>query len=207
VNSSAGDPFGATPANANPSTLAAGNFTFNLRFAGQYFDKESGLHYNHHRDYDPTLGRYVQSDLIGLAGGLNTYLYVGADPNRFVDPKGLITSPEEAGPPPPEGPDGSPSGSGCGDSKTDGYVPDNIGNIDFSKACKKHDECYGRCGSSKQECDDNFYKDMIAQCGGGFLGAVCTRVASFYKKSVEILGDSAYKTAQKTACANCEPKK
>jgi RHS repeat-associated protein len=77
VNSSAGDPFGATPANANPSALAAGNFTFNLRFAGQYFDKERGLHYNHHRDYDPTLGRYVQSDPIGLAGGLNTYLYVG----------------------------------------------------------------------------------------------------------------------------------
>jgi RHS repeat-associated protein len=90
VNTSAGDPFGATPANANPSNLAAGNFTFNLRFAGQYFDKESGLHYNHHRDYDPTLGRYVQSDPIGLAGGLNTYLYVGADPNRFVDPDGLV---------------------------------------------------------------------------------------------------------------------
>jgi RHS repeat-associated protein len=89
VNTSAGDPFGATPANANPSSLAAGNFTFNLRFAGQYFDKESGLHYNHHRDYDPTLGRYVQSDPIGLAGGLNTYLYVGADPNGGVDPEGL----------------------------------------------------------------------------------------------------------------------
>jgi RHS repeat-associated protein len=88
VNTSAGDPFGATPANANPSNLAAGNFTFNLRFAGQYFDKESGLHYNHHRDYDPTLGRYVQSDPIGLAGGLNTYLYVGADPNGGVDPEG-----------------------------------------------------------------------------------------------------------------------
>jgi RHS repeat-associated protein len=89
VNVSAGDPFGATPANANPSALAAGNFTFNLRFAGQYFDKESSLHYNHHRDYDPTLGRYVQSDPIGLAGGLNTYLYVGADPNGGVDPDGL----------------------------------------------------------------------------------------------------------------------
>jgi RHS repeat-associated protein len=89
VNTSAGDPFGATPANANPSALATGNFTFNLRFAGQYFDKESGLHYNHHRDYDPTLGRYVQSDPIGLEGGINTYLYVGADPLSFIDLEGL----------------------------------------------------------------------------------------------------------------------
>jgi RHS repeat-associated protein len=78
----------ATPANVNPSALAAGNFTFNSRFAGQYFDKASGLHYNHHRDYDPTLGRYVQSDPIGLEGGINTYLYVGADPNFGVDPDG-----------------------------------------------------------------------------------------------------------------------
>ncbi|MCX7098979.1 MAG: DUF6531 domain-containing protein [Methylococcales bacterium] len=68
-------------------------FTYNLRFPGQYFDAETGLHYNMTRYYSPRLGRYIQSDRIGLAGGLNTYGYVGGDPVDWVDPLGLFALP------------------------------------------------------------------------------------------------------------------
>jgi len=60
-----------------------------LRFPGQYEDPETGFHYNYFRDYDPTIGRYVQSDPIGLEGGMNTYGYVHQDPIKNYDPYGL----------------------------------------------------------------------------------------------------------------------
>ncbi|WP_370569236.1 RHS repeat-associated core domain-containing protein [Kosakonia sp. S58] len=61
----------------------------NLRFQGQYLDRETGLHYNTFRYYDPAGGCYTQMDPIGLAGGLNTYTYV-VDPLGWVDPLGLM---------------------------------------------------------------------------------------------------------------------
>ena len=82
------DPFGLAPPIENPS--AVGAFVYNQRFPGQLYDKESGLHYNYFRDYDPQTGRYVQSDPIGLEGGINTYSYVGGNPLTYSDPKGLI---------------------------------------------------------------------------------------------------------------------
>ena len=80
------DPFGTTQANENPGNL--GNFNFNLRFPGQYYDKETTTHYNLMRDYDPATGRYIQSDPIGLAGGMNLYGYANAAPTMFTDPTG-----------------------------------------------------------------------------------------------------------------------
>ena len=64
-------------------------FEFNLRFAGQYEDAETGWHYNWHRFYDPETGRYLTPDPIGLRGGANAYGYVGGDPFQNVDPLGL----------------------------------------------------------------------------------------------------------------------
>ena len=75
--------------NDNPygNNKATGSIEFNLRFAGQYYDSE--LHYNINRTYDPEVGRYMQSDPIGLSGGSNTYNYVNRNPLSNVDPLGL----------------------------------------------------------------------------------------------------------------------
>ncbi|WP_167748739.1 RHS repeat-associated core domain-containing protein [Pseudomonas kribbensis] len=63
-----------------------------LRFQGQYFDAETGLHYNRHRYYNPGTGRFLTPDPIKLAGGLNNYQYV-PNPTGWVDPLGLNSCP------------------------------------------------------------------------------------------------------------------
>jgi len=109
-------PYGDTFPNENPQSLGA--YKYNLRFPGQYFDIETNHHYNHHRDYESTSGRYIQSDPIGvllyhdmaarslgpvadLTPGLaasfyrmqpeynHPYGYVGGDPTSRIDPLGL----------------------------------------------------------------------------------------------------------------------
>lgn len=82
-----GEPFGVLPPEDNPSSL--GPLYVGLRFPGQVADGLVELYYNVFRDYDASVGTYVQSDPIGLGGGINTYSYVGGNPVSYADPRGL----------------------------------------------------------------------------------------------------------------------
>jgi RHS repeat-associated protein len=86
------EPFGANLADEDPDANSVA-FELPFRFPGQYADKETNLFYNYFRDYDPSFGRYVESDPIGLKGGINTYLYVEATPLLQIDMLGLANGP------------------------------------------------------------------------------------------------------------------
>ena len=150
-----------------------------LGFPGQILDAESGFFYNYFRDYDPETGRYVQSDPLGLKGGINTYGYVSGNPQRFIDPYGLVGFGSRSG----------PFGPVCGSGVTATLIPDGR----FEEACKKHDECYGECGKTKRECDVS-----LAEDGAAFYSAALQTV--FRSQS-----EDAYDKAQEEAdCDECD---
>ena len=91
-----GGPFGSTAPNQDPQSSGT-QFVYNLRFQGQYWDNELGRMSNGFRDYDPNLGRYIESDPIGLGGGINTYAYVESNPPTDFDTFGLAGGRGERG--------------------------------------------------------------------------------------------------------------
>ncbi|RZV58856.1 MAG: RHS repeat protein [Pseudomonadales bacterium] len=141
-----------------------------LGLPGQLYDRESGFWYNYQRDYDSDSGRYLQGDPLGVQGGLNTYMYAGANPLRFTDPYGLFFF-----------------GPVCGSGASARFVPDGR----FTDACQKHDDCYGGCGNSKEQCDLNLCTD--GACLYGFMLSTVFSGAS----------GNAFDDAQK-GCDDCE---
>ena len=85
-------PFGVEAPNTNPQ--GAGSFTYDLRFPGQIAGSWGSTFQNDYRDFDPAVGRFIESDPIGLSGGsFSTYAYVGGNPISRSDPTGLMCQP------------------------------------------------------------------------------------------------------------------
>jgi RHS repeat-associated protein len=84
-----GEAFGNSPPDQDPDGDAV-PLVLDMRFPGQRYDQATGLNYNYFRDYDPSTGRYTQSDPIGQKGGAMTYGYSGSSPVEKIDPKGLL---------------------------------------------------------------------------------------------------------------------
>jgi RHS repeat-associated protein len=83
-----GEAFGATAPEQDPDGNGTA-FNLDMRFPGQRYDATTGINQNYFRDYDASIGRYVESDPVGLVGGINSYAYVGGNPARFTDAFGL----------------------------------------------------------------------------------------------------------------------
>jgi RHS repeat-associated protein len=132
--------------------------------------------YNYFRDYDPSTGRYITADPLGVIpdpratlSNLNhLYVYANNNPVNLADPYGLLP-----GMPWPE------FGPVCGSGSSAGFVPDGP----FKDACRKHDECYGTCGKTKEQCDLELCTN--GACLYGFLldGALSGPSQSAYHKA------------------------
>jgi RHS repeat-associated protein len=180
------EPFGATPPNDNPSGL--GSFDFPVRFPGQYADRETGLFYNYHRNYASDLDRYVESDPIGIRGGINVYVYV-LDPLTQIDPFGLMGSGGGAGIPGPR--------PGTGNIWPGAPRQNFICDFPFvflesnpctQRCCVKHDECFARNGCNWSSWFGNVF------IGGSFPCRLCN------SEAVQCVRDNWGKTSCPPAC-------
>ena len=166
------------------ATVTVSTITNNLRFPGQYFDAETGLNYNYFRDYNPVIGRYVESDPMGILEGTNHLFVYGRNNSiRFKDPLGLDTA-------------------GC-----DG-VPDFLESPCRLECCAQHDECFkknnctskswtSKCSSNCDQCNTDV-KNCFMKCkftdkdDPDKLNYYCARLGKYIS-----LRDHDYKYAKK----------
>jgi RHS repeat-associated protein len=175
------EPFGDAAPDQNPSSI--GLIEFPLRFAGQYADSETGLHYNFYRDYRPDTASYIESDLIGLMGGLSTYVFVAASPLRYTDFFGLVRT--------------------CGTGKIgERFTP----NMFYFPCCAEHDDCYDDCKNRppRESCDREFANCTMRQCSNRWIATkfACEYAAVVYSDLVQWNGRDPYDEARKN-CDSC----
>jgi RHS repeat-associated protein len=186
------EPFGNNVADENPS--GSGTFDLPLRFPGQRYDAETGLHYNYYRDYDSSLGRYGESDPIGLIGGLNTYTYVRNAPITNIDMLGLMGS------------RGNQT-YGCGSGANQPWVPNNPLGFPFLDCCNDHDRCYDDCINkpSRAQCDKTFCSCVASKCHRYARGQKrqCESLARTYCDMVTEHGEGAFNKAR-SRCPTCK---
>ena len=149
------EPFGNNPGDEDPDSNSV-DFDLPLRLPGQYFDKETNLHYNYFRDYSPDIGRYIESDPIGLFGGTNPYLYADANPVSKADAKGLL--------PLPPGPSQSVQPS-VPTSQSGIQIPSATGNTGSSLICgiDYNDRCYKQRAICRAQCYGDLDNDRFGQ--------------------------------------------
>lgn len=153
---------------------------------------ETGLNQNYHRDYDPLTGKYIESDLVGLAAGVNTYAYTTDRPLDRTDMTGLLH---------------------CGADKsiTKYFIPDYSIPfpipVSFVPACDWHDNCYDTCGADKSACDRGLKDRMKSACSKlSWLPGLyfeCLLQSEVYYQAVDKFGSEPYRSAQAAACKNC----
>ena len=193
------DPFGMAVVDEDPDGDGI-DVVFNVRFPGQYYDQETGLHYNYFRYYDPSTGRYLTSDPLGIIDGedLNTYAYVGNNPIGWIDPEGL----KRRGQRPNTQIYPTLDLGVCGSRPLQRLL---ILDGQFAPSCRQHDRCY-QCGDSKAQCDLEFLQNLRSTCNSisdPQQRASCHNRASNFYSGVDYFGNDAWERAQrdKSGCS------